>query len=96
MTLPDSVDLLRKDHSMLAATVGRHTDDLTAVWKKIVELEMQSAVRDERDKAVAAHLARIDNTLIGIQALGRWFLFAFCSSLIGAFVLFLVNGGLKV
>ena len=88
MTSSDSVELLRKDFTLLASSVS-------ALTGEVAELKLQSAVRDERDKAVREHLARIDTTLMDIKSVARWFLFAFSSSLIGAFVLFVVRGGLN-
>lgn len=89
MTSSDSVDLLRKDHTQLAASVSALTQEVAA-------LKTQNAVRDERDLQVKDHLARIEKSVEALYSLLRWFLFAFSGGFIAACVTFIVRGGLNV
>lgn len=95
MSTPDSVDQLRRDLVSVTSSVSALTTALRDQGEEIAALKIQAAVRDERDKSVKDHLARLDNSFASLVSLGRYFLFAFCTAFISAFVLFVVRGGLS-
>lgn len=96
MSTPDSIDLLRKDMASMAGSIGLLTEELRSQGKEIDELKLNAAVQAEREKSIKEHLARLDASFASLASLGRYFLFAFCTSIIGAFVMWIVKGGLNV
>lgn len=96
MSSPDSVERLRHDLVSVTETITNLVKTLGEQGKEIEQLKIASLLQAEREKGIKDHLARIDVSLANIYSLGRYFLFAFCTSLIGAFVLFIVKGGLHV
>ncbi|TWF53280.1 hypothetical protein [Neorhizobium alkalisoli] len=89
MTNSDSIDLLRKDHTQLAAS-------LTVLTKEVADLKTQAAVRDERDKRFEENQERTEQSVSDLWSLGKWALLAFFGALIAAVVTFIVKGGLNV
>lgn len=96
MSTPDSIDLLRKDLVSVTTTISGLVAEIREQGKEIEELNKYVAVQAEREKSIKDHLSRLDASFASLASLGRYFLFAFCSSLIGAFVLWIVKGGLNV
>ncbi len=63
MADPDSIDLLRRDHSALAATVGNLTIELRLTKDFIIEIQTDRAVRKERDQLEIVLRAERDKSL---------------------------------
>lgn len=85
----EHIDLLRKDHTALAASVSVLTTEIGS-------LKTEKAVDAERDRNLRERLDRIEKNIEGLYGLGKWMLIAFGTSLMAAIVTFIVKGGLSV
>lgn len=93
---PITIDVVYRDVREHARMISALTDELSDMKKVIHILQMDSAVRSERDKNLSEHLSRIERALEGIRSIGKWTLAVFFGALIAAFVTFLVSGGFSV
>lgn len=105
MTEQDGIDLLRRDHTSLAATVGNLTIEMRLIKDYMIEMQTDRAVRTERDKNLHDRLGRIEKSIEVLEAeckkdfdkitsIGKWILTAFAVVLIAAIGNFIINGGL--
>lgn len=92
----DSIELLRLDHSQLAANISNLTNELSDVKKVQADHREMHAVAKEREKNIDEKLDDIKGQIAGIYGLAKIFFVAFVSVSMAAIVTFVVRGGLNV
>lgn len=85
----DSLELIRKDHTLLASSVSVLTTEVGV-------LKVDKAVEAERDKHLQERLTRIEKSIESLHGIGRWLLMAFFGAIIAGLVTFMFKGGFSV
>lgn len=89
-----------RDHAktltMLTDQLQQNTLRLGALEKVDIAQEVAQARQEERDKALNTRLTTIENDIRSIKGAGTKLLYLVAASIIGAFVLFVVKGGLNI
>ncbi len=93
---PDSIETLRHDVSAHAKTLTELTVDQRTIKDTISQMQIERAVRVERDGRLDDRLKGIESNVAAVYSLGKWLLASFGSALMLAVVLFIKNGGLNV
>lgn len=102
MAQRDSIQLLRSDISMQAKSISELTLRIEDVKKQvgdvnnhIADLQIDRAVRVEREKAIERRITSIDGNIEKMYGVTKWALVTFVGAFIVAFVQFVIRGGIS-
>lgn len=85
-----------KSLTSLTDQLGQASMRISALEKVDVVQEVAQARQEERDKALNSRLTTIESDIRSIKGAGSKLLFIVGTSVVGAFVLFVIKGGLNI